>query len=132
MARMTSEGLVDGSLFALWEIREALEEEIGSKAAANCYISVASEWVITSGKQLYNEVLKAEPQDERQARIMQGGSLYNGEPGFCQKRWQFWKLRFSQLKDEVDKDVAEIAQQAICVMEVIEKRKRKRDLDLSD
>ena len=49
-------------------------------------------------------------------------SLHNGEAGFCQERWQFWKLRFSKLKDEVDKDVAEMAQQAVCAMEALEKR----------
>ena len=52
-------------------------------------------------------------------------------PGFCRERWQFWKLRFSKVKDEVDKEVAEMAQQAIGAMEKAEKvtRKLKRDLD---
>jgi len=132
MARMTSEGLADLSLLALWEIRGALEKENGSKAAANCNISAASQWVIISGTQLYNEVLKASPLNEHQAKITKGGPLYNGDAGFSQSRWQFWKLRF---KDEVDKDVAEMAQQAACAMEAIEKkrkRKRNQDLDRSD
>jgi hypothetical protein len=40
-------------------------------------------------------------------------------------------LQFSKLKDEVDKDVAKMAQQVVCAMEALEKkRKRKRNLDL--
>ena len=34
------------------------------------------------------------------------GPLYDGEPGLCGERWQFWKLQFSKVKDKVDKDVA--------------------------
>ncbi|KAN0072196.1 hypothetical protein V8E54_009925 [Elaphomyces granulatus] len=61
------------------------------------------------------------------------GPLYDGEPGLCGERWQFWKLQFSKVKDKVDKDVAEMAQQAVGAMEKVEKvtRKHKRDLDLS-
>jgi len=46
------------------------------------------------------------------------------------ERWQFWKLRFSRVKDEVDKEVAE---QAVCAMEKIEKSMMwlKRALDSS-
>jgi len=82
MARMTSEGLADLSLLALWEIRGALEKENGSKAAANCNISAASQWVIISGTQLYNEVLKASPLNEHQAKITKGGPCTMAMPAF--------------------------------------------------
>ena len=57
-ARMTSEG---GSILGLWVIRFALEEENAAGAIANSNISVASEWIIRSGIQLYSEVLHAGP-----------------------------------------------------------------------
>ena len=68
-ARIINEGLIDGSIFGLWEIRRPLEEENAAKAIANCRVSVASEWMIRSGTQLYSKVLNAGPLDERQARI---------------------------------------------------------------
>jgi len=34
------------------------------KAVANCIVSVASEWIVTSGEHLYSEALNAGPLDE--------------------------------------------------------------------
>ncbi|KAN0070921.1 Protein of unknown function (DUF3632) domain containing protein [Elaphomyces granulatus] len=131
-AHMTNEGLIDGSIFGLWKIRRALEEENDAKAIANCHISVASEWMIRSGTQFYSEVLNAAPLDERQARITMGGDLYKGKVGFCQERWDFWKFRLSMVnEDDVDEDVAKMAQQAVRTMAGIEKVMEKRDVDPS-
>jgi len=130
-ARMTSEGLIDGSILGLWVIRFALEEENAAGANANSNISVASEWIIRSGIQLYSEVLHAGPLDACQARTTMGGSLYDGEAGFCRERWEFWKLRLSMVnKNDVDEDVAKMAHQAVSAMEDIENIMGKRDMDL--
>jgi len=130
-ARITSEGLIDGSILGLWEIREALEEENSTKAIANCNISVASEWIIRSGTKLYSEVLNAAPLDESEARATMGGDLYKGQAGFCQERWDFWKFRLSMVnKDDVDEDAAKMAQQTVKTMTGIEKAMEKRDMDL--
>jgi hypothetical protein len=58
------------------------------------------------------------------------GPLYGGEGGLCHDRWEFWKLRFSEVKDEVDEEVAKMAQQAAGEMKRIEKLARKRCLNL--
>jgi Protein of unknown function (DUF3632) len=46
--RMARDDLFDGSLFAIWEPRAALGRDNNSKPVANCNISAANEWVITS------------------------------------------------------------------------------------
>jgi hypothetical protein len=79
---MTRERLNDLSIFAIWELRAAFEEENSSKAIANCNVSVASEWIVTSGKQLYS-ALNAGPLDEHETQITKGGPLYKGEAGLC-------------------------------------------------
>lgn len=63
--------------------------------------------------------LKAEPQFGYLAEsttFLKGGPLpiYNGEfAGHCLERWQFWKLRFSEVKDGVDEEVAKMVQQVV-------------------
>jgi hypothetical protein len=60
-------------------------------------------------------------------RARSSGHLYNGQVGHCRERWQFWKFRFSKVKDEVDEDVAQMIQQAVNEMERVEKMFREHD-----
>ncbi|KAN0076507.1 hypothetical protein V8E54_006649 [Elaphomyces granulatus] len=53
--------------------------------------------------------------------MTKAGSLYDGKIGHCLDRWQFWKSRFSEVKDEVDEEVAEMAQRAADAMETLER-----------
>ena len=71
--------------------------------------------MIRSGMRLYSEALTAASPKERW--LIRRGPLYNGELNLCRERWEFWKLRFSKVKDEVDEEASKIAQQAISVME---------------
>jgi hypothetical protein len=125
-ARLHNESLVDATNLAMYELRTALEEEHPAREVANCKISVASEWIIKSGMKLYSEA----PLHKDERWMNPTGPLYDGEAGISRERWQFWKLRFSEVQNKVDKDVAEMA---VCAMEKAEKvmRKLKRDLDLS-
>jgi uncharacterized protein DUF3632 len=130
IARATKEGLTDASLFAIWELSAALEEVNVSKAVANCNVSVASEWIIRCGTRLYAKGHNAWPLIGCRKRITGGGPLYKGEVGLCRERWEFWKLRFSEVKDEVDEDAAKMAEQAISAMAEVEKLMGKRDMNL--
>jgi hypothetical protein len=128
-ARLTGEGVLEGIHLALYQLRIALEEENVTREDANSNISVASVWIIRSGLRLYlksrNTVLPEKP------RMQETGSLYGGPSGLCPERWQFWKLRFSKVMDEVDEEVAKMVRQAIDRMEFIEKNfGKRRDLDL--
>jgi hypothetical protein len=129
-ARLHSEGLVDATCLGLHVLRSALEEENPVREPANCKISAASEWIIRTGVEFYREVRNPDPLHKDKSYLQATGSLYKGRPGFCQERWQFWKLRFSKVKDEVDKEVTEMVQQAVGAMEKAEKVavKLKRDL----
>jgi hypothetical protein len=93
---MTREGLLRRPQFyAIQELRTALEHENATKEIANRQISVASQWIIISGMQLYREALKAEPLNEfgyltecsTLTTYLKGGPLYNGEfAGHCLER----------------------------------------------
>jgi len=122
-ARLTGEGVMEGTHLALYRLRMALEEENVTREDANSNISVASVWIIRSGLRLYlksrNTVLSEKP------RMQETGSLYGGPSDLCPERWQF------EVMDEVDEEVAKMAQQAIDRMEFIEKNfGKQRDLDL--
>jgi uncharacterized protein DUF3632 len=121
LARLANEGLITGSHIAIYQLRRALEEAHTVREIANCEISVACEWIIRSGMMLYCKARNAEPLNKDEARMMKAGSLYDGKIGHCLERWQFWKSRFSVVKDEVDEEVAEMAQRAVDAMETLER-----------
>lgn len=58
----------------------------------------------------------------------EGGFLYHGLPGLSRGRWQFWKQRFSEVKDEVDEVTGKMAVEAVSEMEKIEKGMEQRDV----
>jgi Protein of unknown function (DUF3632) len=110
---------------------DALEIENTVREVANCHVSVASEWIIRSGIELYREARNGGPLNDLDEPYMKrAGPLYKGQLGLCLDRWLFWKSRFSKITDEVDEGVAKMAQQAVGEMERIEKVLGKRALDL--
>jgi hypothetical protein len=125
-ARLNREGLIDGTKYAIHCLCVAFEEENATEEDANNNISVASEWIIRSGLQLYLEARNTVPQ------MQMTEFLYNyNSSSICLEHWQFWKLRFSEVMDKVDEEAAKMAQRAIDRMEWIEKNiGKRRDLDL--
>jgi uncharacterized protein DUF3632 len=123
IARLTSLGLVPkGIFFAIEALRDALEKRSSAQELLSCNVSAASEWIIRYGKQLYKELLYDERQlPEKRMNIIRCGSLYHGPPCLSQERWDFWKLAFSEVTDEVDEATAKMALQAESAMERIEK-----------
>ena len=105
------EGLVSPTPRAVSRLRTALEQENTVREVANCDISVASQWVIRMGTELYREALAGGPLNNDEPGMKMTGPLYNGKPGLCPERWQFWKSRFSKVKHEVDEEVAKMVQQ---------------------
>jgi len=129
-ARLKREDLIYGTYFAICRLRGALEEENPVREVANSEISVASEWIIRSGIVLYREARNGVTQDDEP--VMRSGPLYKGQPGLCPERWLFWKSRLSNVStDEVDEEIAKMAQQAVGEMERVEKVMKKRAMDLS-
>jgi hypothetical protein len=110
-------------------LRDALEQENTVREVANCHVSVASEWIIRSGMELYREARNGMPLNDEPC-MKRAGPLYKGQLGLCPDRWLFWKSRFSKIMDEADEEVAKMAQQTVGEMERIEKVMRKRAMDL--
>ncbi|KAI9774142.1 MAG: hypothetical protein M1840_005235 [Geoglossum simile] len=82
--------------FALWQLRDALEEEqdfTSGRAAAECNILAASEWVNRSGWVLFHLA----HHNSKVGSSVTSGSLYRGKPGLSRKRWDFWGKRFGEL-----------------------------------
>ena len=49
------------------------------------------------------------------------GSLYHGPLCLSRERWEFWKLDFPEVMDEVDEAAAKMALEAVSAMQRIEK-----------
>jgi Protein of unknown function (DUF3632) len=106
-------------------IRYALEEE-NPREIANCNVSVASEWIIQIGLHFFRAIQEIESRGEDEdTTIYQGkmfpvGPLYHGKIGLCRERWEFWKLRFSEIQGQVDEEVSKMVQRAVDEMERVE------------
>ncbi|KAM0354980.1 hypothetical protein ACHAPU_000824 [Fusarium lateritium] len=103
-ARMTAAGVNDLSLFAIWILRETLEDPSADQVAQEAspkllkassawfiYASGALKKVSSEGKQFDGKIAKpgaslAEHKDEA------------GWRGFCEDRWKIWQERLSSLK----------------------------------
>jgi hypothetical protein len=75
--------------FAFYLLRIALEEENTTREnnANSIIVSVASEWIIRSGLQLYLESRNTERLATPWMKVT--GALYGGPSNLCPERWQF-------------------------------------------
>lgn len=121
-ARLLNSGLGKWTNFGIWELREGLEEPSQAKPVVNCRVAVAAEWILRAGEGLFAQLSEKDLSDD-DARITQGGTLYDGKAGLCRARWEFWKMRFAEVSKQVDKDVAERAISAAEKMAEIEQEK---------
>ncbi|CAH0054932.1 unnamed protein product [Clonostachys solani] len=114
--------------FAIWELRNGLEEDAsdaGSAAAADARVLVASEWIKRSGARLWHEsvlgTFSTEPEDAAHGSPYRGGSLFHGTRGFNLERWGFWKRRLVELRNGADASVQSAIDDAVQTMSSIEK-----------
>ncbi|KAF9021526.1 hypothetical protein BDZ89DRAFT_991252 [Hymenopellis radicata] len=119
VARITDAQVSDFDLYAIWELREALEHPVDS--TTNVRVQAAAQWIFFAGLRLYQseKIFEHGPLVGDPAR---GGPLFIGERGFTKERWMFWKQRFEalstdpQLSDDARR-VADEALQAIITVE---------------
>ncbi|KAJ8109979.1 hypothetical protein OPT61_g7052 [Boeremia exigua] len=124
-ARITERGLQDLSMFAIWSMRTALENEqlddVEGTAAEkyNVYIPAAASWIFGMGRALNTKVKDLTPTDQNQGNPARGGDLWKGKPEFSKERWAFWKerLAFVSKLDEVSDKTRNISKDAIEAME---------------
>ena len=115
-ARLLDKGFAQWTNFAIWALRAALEQPTSAGPIMNCDVTTATEWIFQGGEALF-KLLKEDGLTEDEARSTRNGILYDGMPGLCRERWDFWKLRFSEVSEELDGDIRE---RAICAAETME------------
>ena len=88
------------------------------RTAMNCNVATAAEWILHGGEAVFRYMSK--DMDEDEARWVAAGSLFPGKSGSLRERWKFWKIRFSEVSQQVDEDVREQAIRAVEKMEKLE------------
>ncbi|KAI9934108.1 hypothetical protein AWENTII_000474 [Aspergillus wentii] len=117
-ARLLRHPAVSWTIFAVWGLFPALEiPSEGPKL--DCDVIAAAEWIIHSG-----DVLLKQINQDRGVRSyfekVGAGSLYQREDTLNTGRWQFWKRRFGEIKEQVSEDGKIAAQRAIDRMEELD------------
>ncbi|KAH0492640.1 hypothetical protein TgHK011_007585 [Trichoderma gracile] len=120
-ARLLGASAQSWTNFALWELRDGLEEPLPNDQARDTHLTTASEWIIHAGKVLHDEGRKNAQLDDWDVRALRPGSLFEGgSSGFSQQRWSFWKKRLQELSAEADGRAKTRTQKALEVMDSLE------------
>ncbi|PLN85829.1 hypothetical protein BDW42DRAFT_190591 [Aspergillus taichungensis] len=82
--------------FAVWTMRDALENRGDDKDISTMHVDAATEWVLHAGKEL---VGCATSTNQNEERALAGGKLYHGPAKMCAERWDFWKKRFGEVAE---------------------------------
>lgn len=124
-ARITEKGLVDLSLFAIWNMRDALENEQHDDVEGtavqkyNVHVPAATSWIFGMGRALYTKEKDLTPTDRKYGNPAKGGDLWKGKAEFSKERWAFWKerLAFVSKLDEISDKTKNISRDALEAME---------------
>lgn len=101
-ARLLGAGLVPWESFAIWQMRQALEEALPPSPATDLRLSVASEWIIRAGPALLRKCLVARQDTTEDDKRSHGpGPLFSGQGALNLERWRFWQRRFGELRSVV-------------------------------
>jgi len=110
--------------FAIWELRNGLEENEHDMGPVSTRVLIASEWILQSGRRLLQESLlnslSTEPEDATHGSPYRGGSLYSGAKGFGLERWGFWKRRLTELRKDVGESIHASINEAVEMMTKLE------------
>ncbi|KAF2257154.1 hypothetical protein BU26DRAFT_37137 [Trematosphaeria pertusa] len=134
LACLTKDGIDDIYLYAIWAMREALEnvqkdEDVDErmKPATACqkydaYVPAAAVWVFALGTKLYEKEQDLTPTNRNQGNPARGGELWTGRAEFSKERWGLWKRRFQEISgmEELKKETRDVAREAVEAMEKAE------------
>lgn len=127
VAAITKKGLDDFCLYAIWVMRDALEDHHEDASTSYGFVTVAMKlnalvpaaavWVLVMGKELL------EKDDSVPSNPSQGEPSWKGTNAVCKDRWRFWKARFQGLsrREDLMSETKEIAAEAFARMEDIER-----------
>jgi hypothetical protein len=119
-ARVTAAGVSDFTLYAIWTLREALEDpdvnEIAHQPSTKL-LNAASVWFIYATDILANATKENKQFDGKMAKP--GTSIGQAEwRGFCDDRWKVWKQRLSAASNaDLSGDTKILAEKAVKVLE---------------
>lgn len=100
---MVGSKVKDFTNFAIWGLRESLEEKSPSAESLNTHLAVAHEWITHAGKRIWEEGKAEKELDDHTQRMLQPGALYKeGKSGFHVERWQFWSQKLTELGQQTD------------------------------
>lgn len=124
-AFLTDKGHADLSLFAIWSMRQALEQSHVDDAQGTAaqkydtYVPAAANWVFGMYRSLFYKEKDLTPTDNKQGNPAKGGKLWTGRAEFSKARWNFWQERFVVISkmDELHESTRLIAKDAVEAME---------------
>lgn len=102
VARTWTAGIFDGSCFAIWVIRDGLEDDHDRGEYYSEYINAAAMWILCSGQLLFDEVVQF-PREDGEEKVWMGGPLYTG-PVIGLERWKFWQKAFTAAAESAATD----------------------------
>lgn len=124
-ARLFGSSVFMSNRFPIWQLRQALEDDLQKEAKGPCSpaeaienrVSVASEWLIHAGPALLrSSLLESQDLDDALRKSYAAGALFTGNPGFNIERWGFWKRRLGELRSTMGEGVRPSVDRAIGTM----------------
>ncbi|KAH7064943.1 hypothetical protein B0J12DRAFT_693339 [Macrophomina phaseolina] len=119
-ARLTAADVSDFSLYAVWILREALEDpedEDIAKTTSPALLEAASVWLVYAAETLSKLSKEGKQFDGKMARPGRSLSIFKDAPGwrgFCEDRWETWIERLTPLKEaEVATEAKTLISQAL-------------------
>ncbi len=83
VAHLTVARVMDFKRYAIWALRDALEEEEQTQAGStlNHLVPAAAVWVVVAGEVMYREWIGLEEPRDRGGGVVGWGGVYEGEVG---------------------------------------------------
>jgi hypothetical protein len=111
LAKLGGSGIYPTADFAIWMLRQALEDEDKTEVPklADCHVLAAAQYVEYEGHILLQQLSLGWKPLEKEAQMFRGGPLFDGEPGLTNERWIFWISRFEELANKTSTEAAKSA-----------------------
>ncbi|QYS95712.1 hypothetical protein H0G86_002988 [Trichoderma simmonsii] len=120
-ARLLGASVSDWTNFAIWELRDGLEEQLSTDEARDTHLITASEWITQAGQVLYKETKNSVELDSQATQALSPGSLIDGtKSGFNEERWSFWKQRLEELSANARAEAKKRTEKALEVIKNLE------------
>lgn len=126
-ALLTATGIksLDYSLYALWQMRNALEEDKfehpENEDWLNLEVSAAAQWIFFAGEELFRFSEEDSLRGCEKHNNAPGGRRWKGSHGYSLERWALWTARFREISidEKASPSTRELARQAFEDMSLV-------------